>query len=256
MDDPMRDGWVKRNRALENIQNLDAACADFIRGEPKPYHVEVNFETDAGCHVSRFYELREPDPRLGAIVGDIAHDLRSALDVTAWQLAIRHDRKAAERHRQRVSFPLTKNSTDFRWHQAIPAFSEKALAVVEGLQPYESGDWEALRWLSILSNTDKHRLAIGCFSMVDLGDLTYHVEGDLPCTIEDLAKPGTEMVGGAEIARIVVQGPPQTKVSVEGEPTVQILFDGGPGRLGRAGIVAIFATVDQALMQLGGAFER
>ena len=128
MDDPMRDAWVKHDRALGHIQALNAACARLVWGEPRPYRITVAFEPDADCYVARFVELSAPDPQLAATVGDIVHNLRSALDAAAWQLAIRHDRKAAKANRRLVSFPLNRGEKAFLRHDSLRFFSPAALA--------------------------------------------------------------------------------------------------------------------------------
>jgi hypothetical protein len=251
----MRDAWIKHNRALTHIQELNTACAEFVGADPKPYNIAVEFEAESGCYVARFLELRAPDLQLGAIVGDIAHNLRSALDLSAWQLAIQHTRKAAKENRGLVSFPLTRSNKRFRAHDAVPFFSERALAVIEGLQPYDSPDrknLEALSWLSTLSNADNHRVATGSFADPDLSGVTYHVEDGQIRSVEDLTEPGTAIEPGAPIAHVAVDGP---KVRVKGEPTPKVIFTSGSAQFGLTAIMEMFSIVEYALTELGGAFS-
>jgi hypothetical protein len=65
------------------------------------------YDSDTGSIETRFLGKPSPPPRIGAIVGDVVHNLRSALDVAAWRLAIVHDEAAARKERNQVSFPLT-----------------------------------------------------------------------------------------------------------------------------------------------------
>ena len=104
-----------------------------------------------------------PPPRIGAIVGDVAHNLRSALDVAAWQLAIANDEDAARERRHLVTFLLMRSPEGFTKSRALAFFSESARLVIERLQLYQVS-MEALGWLRDLSNADKHRVTTFSFT--------------------------------------------------------------------------------------------
>ena len=254
MDDSMRDAWVKHERALGHIQALNAACGRLVGAEPRPYRLAVAFEPDAECHVVRFLELRSPDAQLGAIVGDVAHNLRGALDAAAWQLAIRHDRKAAKASRRLVAFPLCRGEKAFRRQETLQFFSEHALAVIERLQPYDRPGrrhLESLRLLAALSNADRHRVVAGCFASLDFSGVSYHPEAGSVELVEDFTRPGRVLMGGAPVACVTVEGASETSVHVQGEPTLQVAFATSKVQFGPAAIMAMFATVENALIQLG-----
>jgi hypothetical protein len=256
MDDPLRDAWVKHERALSHIQALNAACAELVAAEPRPYRLTVAFEPDADCHVARFLELRLPDGQLGAMVGDVAHNLRAALDAAAWQLAIRHDRKAAKGGRRHVVFPLGRSEKAFRRHDALRFFDELALGAIEGLQPYERPGRrhvEALRLLAALSNADRHRVVASRFASLDFSGVGYRPESGSVHVVEDLTRPGRILTGGSPVACVTVDGAvgAETTVHVEGEPSLQIAFTTSKAKFGPTAIMAMFATVEYALLQLG-----
>lgn len=254
MDDPMRDAWVKHERAFRHIQALNAACGKLVGAEPRPYRLAVAFEPDAECHVVRFVELRPPDDQLGAIVGDVAHNLRAALDAAAWQLAIRHDRKAAKARRRLVAFPLCRGEKAFRRHDALQFFTEHALAAIERLQPYDRPGrrhLEALRLLTALCNADRHRVVARCFATLDFSGVSYHPEAGRVELVEDFTRPGRVLVGGAPVACVTVDGTSDTSVHVQGEPTLQVAFATTKAQFGPAAIMAMLATVEHALIQLG-----
>lgn len=136
--------------------------------------------------------------------------------------------------------------------------SDRALAVIESLQPYERpgrSHLEALRFLSTVSNADKHRIATGIFTSLSFTGIRYVPESGSVLSVEDLTHPGMAMEGGAPIANITIDGSPQTKVCVEGEPSLQILFSGGREQYGPLVVLAMFSTVEYALKQLGLAFK-
>ena len=253
MDDPMRDAWVKHARALAHIQALNTACARLVWGEPRPYRITVAFEPDAECHVARFVELSAPDPQLAAAVGDIVHNLRSALDAAAWQLAVRHDRKGAKANRRLVSFPLSRGEKAFLRHDSLRFFGDSALAVVERLQPYDRPGRrhvESLRLLATLSNADRHRLVTRCFASLDFSGVSYRPDRGSVLVVEDFTRPGRVLAGDAPVACVTVDGASKTSVRVEGEPSLQVAFATSKAQFGPAALMAMFATVEQALAQL------
>jgi hypothetical protein len=56
--------------------------------ESNPYPNWVDDRTEPGWHCIYFDFSPPPPPRFAVIVGEIAHDLRSALDHLAWREAV------------------------------------------------------------------------------------------------------------------------------------------------------------------------
>jgi hypothetical protein len=140
---------------------LTSECDECFRAAVVSGVTEPDAETG---HVSIGFEI-EPSPpsRLGAIVGDIAHNLRSSLDVAAWQLALAKDETAARRQPYKIDFPLAETAERFRKHKLRDFVSDRAWLLIERLQPYQPS-MEALGWLRHLSNSDKHRIATFSFA--------------------------------------------------------------------------------------------
>jgi hypothetical protein len=116
-----------------------------------------------GVSEQEFHADPPPPDRLGLVVGDLAHNLRSALDVAAWELAVDHDEPAALDRFWRVQFPLSSDRAEFRKHKALPFFSERVHSALEAHQPYKAGN-VALGWLQSLSNADKHQVTAFSFA--------------------------------------------------------------------------------------------
>ena len=75
---------VKIERAKEHIAQLEAAVEAFR--ETKPYTVIGEPEPETGKIVFRVKISADPPARIGAIVGDVIHNIRSALDVLICQM--------------------------------------------------------------------------------------------------------------------------------------------------------------------------
>jgi hypothetical protein len=207
----LADSWTKLARGKEDLAALSEACGGYLDTGPE-ITVEVYNDPDTGSVKTRFLGEPSPPTRIGAIVGDVVHNLRSALDVAAWQLAIANDEAGVLKERNQVAFPLTRCAEEFKKpHRALKFFSESGREVIERLQPYQSS-MEALGWLRDLSNADKHRVAT--FSFTGLA-----VE-------------------------------PVSEVGVRRFSALHLRFGSDEGHLGFMGIQAIFATVEAALQEI------
>jgi hypothetical protein len=225
----LREAREKVIRATDHLSTFKAEYDAFAGSEP--YRVTADFEPEAGCYIARLHVVREP-LRLSVIIGDIAHNLRSALDFIAWQLALAHvGRRKAERNRRDISFPIVRTDEDFRSHATVAFFSDDAKAVLERFQPYHR--WnppepDLLFQLREISNTDKHRALHASFTALNLKTVTFRPRAIAveqaagPLEVKRLAKHGDTLEDGTPIAEIRfphVADPQTTKVDVTGHPT-------------------------------------
>ena len=156
---------TKLNRAQKHFDEVDAAVESTLGAEKKredapPYKYEPR-----RCELSVFCPKPGPvDPALPVAIGDCIHNLRSALDHLAFQLAVLNN-KASEAEKK-ISFPvcLTRKEFDsFVGKKLAPFIDGKALAEIEELQPYNTGavhDADVLWVISQLDIIDKHRLLV------------------------------------------------------------------------------------------------
>ncbi len=149
------DSWLKYERAVEHFNALALDTEAYLESGPQ-WSVAVRVpEADV---LEPEFEVDPPPPaRLGTIVGDMAHNPRSALDVAAWQLALDHNEANATSNQQKVYFPLYSDAEEFRVTKSLQFFSEEAQAIIERHQPFQAGS-AALLWLHDISNADKHRV--------------------------------------------------------------------------------------------------
>ncbi len=156
---------TKLRRAEEHLRELDNEVAWWVAR--KPYRVVGEPNEDLSEHVLRFHFDQRPDTdRWSAIVGDIAHNLRSVLDHIVWQYA---EDRADRRH----EWPIFADGDDYnavddrgqpqRWsglRKIIGVTNDGVRELIDQMQPYHRGDQakkESLWLLYEVDNADKHR---------------------------------------------------------------------------------------------------
>lgn len=162
MSDALDGIRAKLNRAEEHLNVLDGMIASYFA--TNPYRILGEEETKGDYwHFAIYLEVdRFPlDEVWGPLIGDAVHNLRSALDHLAWQLALSEARVTTPR---RIEFPIflddPANDREIRgaFTKKLNCLRPESHAVVDGTQPYKTGDAHHPLWLlQALWNTDKHR---------------------------------------------------------------------------------------------------
>ena len=176
--DPASAWWAKVNRARHHIDALAADIDSFLGSTAYEVLPEPGDEPN-----ETIYRLRMPRPipvHFSTTIGDALHNLRSALDCAAYELARRHvGRDLTEKEELACEFPIRDDPGKLdrffsergrqdlygpRERQAIrdvqPAWlhDEVARRGTMELHPREEEVTYDLLWLlSRLSNIDKHR---------------------------------------------------------------------------------------------------
>jgi hypothetical protein len=187
--------------------------------EHQQSHAAFEHERDTGWH--RIVVRSEaPDPPLmwGVIVGEIIHNLRSALDHTIWQLVLA-DKGIPDRNNQ---FPIfsrpPKKASDFA--KCVRGVSHAAETVIRGLQPYtrpKRSELEPVEILSALSNVDKHQTlhpAAVVVSRINAGDVSFAPRG--PHRVAEIRWDHSlgQPIRDAELWALRIE-PPETEVDME-----------------------------------------
>jgi hypothetical protein len=155
---------AKIKRANHHLEQIDIAIGQLWAAESQNIPAPAPCHKMEGNHLIVFRAHSAPlDPSLSLTVGDFIHNTRSALDYLVFQLAILNN--ASVEAASRVSFPACLTRGEFRnavRHKIAPFIGSAALAEIEKLQPYSTGDEERdILWvLSQLDIIDKHRLLI------------------------------------------------------------------------------------------------
>jgi hypothetical protein len=171
---------AKIERAVQNFNELHTPIKDWCEGQP--YLSVVDDDYNTGWHrIVRVGELPDPPPEWSVIVGEIMHDLRSALDQLAWKLVEATGNKPYDR----LEFPCFSRPFDVKvkdlkrgrraaqriaghsrrgtWRQHFGSIDVADLQMLKALQPYRRR--KRLRLIPLeelvtFNNIDKHRLLL------------------------------------------------------------------------------------------------
>ena len=231
--------WAKVDRARENIDALEASTKALA--ERHPYTTFVEDYTETGWNIVGIY-AESPPVRLGAIAGDVIHDLRSAFDYLAWDLVIAHGSQPG----RWTQFPIYAAKPDFEASVEHPGPNRKSplegipkssptWAHIEYLQPYNRRDPDADRLLCInqLANADKHHALYTGLGFADGAEILRNIGWNPNASLQEriVLLPSTgplPLKDKTEIMRLRFDPnglPPQ--VHVQSQQTATITFGDG-----------------------------
>jgi hypothetical protein len=153
MSDCLIGPRLKLARAKEQIIHLDALSAKFFREHWRAIIVDKPQSGERAIHVKADQPI---PPQFGVLIGEIVHNLRSALDIAVWHFVAPHSPKKEDR----VQFPFTLEKERLPAsiaNRQIDVAGEEVAQVIREAEPYYGGrgDLWSLHKLSIL---DKHRI--------------------------------------------------------------------------------------------------
>ena len=146
--------FAKTEWAKTQIQDLQTAIKSFV--DAAGYKIVREVDVDADEEIWGFKLTRSIPTELNVRVGHILHDLRSALDQMAAELAVRISRRSESG----LEFPFGRDVNEFekalgKQKKLPPA----AKAMIRELQPYPGGN--PLLWmLHAVNRRDKHRMGL------------------------------------------------------------------------------------------------
>lgn len=240
--DAALDGVLEKlYRADDHLELLNKEWRDFIRMENGPYDFVIHIDPQSGDHLIYAEIVKPPPPRLSAIVGDVLHNLRSALDHLAWALVERAGGKPG-RH---TFFPLC--DTEGQWladveHRRRGDDRPSPLTgidpgspiwtFIQEVQPYKGAAYaNALRGMRILSNADKHRTLLITGVYPDPDDFAAIIKWNPDAVLrrhEILLAPDQPLKDGTKVAALNFDpSKPDPEVCVKGELGFDIAFSDG-----------------------------
>jgi hypothetical protein len=142
---------AKIARALELLLELDECLHAYLDADP--FTLQRQVQPDGVTHVF-VLKVTEPAPvALSVLVGEVVHQLRSAVDHVAYGLVV----AAGNTPTRQTGFPVcTARPAALKVAGGVTA---EALAAVDAVQPYQRRDplRHPLHVLNTLWNIDKHR---------------------------------------------------------------------------------------------------
>jgi hypothetical protein len=193
---------IKIQRARKHLHDLETETAAHFAANPPEFDMQLE-STPGFLGIRTSFRIPGAPEALGAIVGDVIHNLRAALDLSACEIV-----KAAGQPDGDVYFPFCKDEIELdsmikrkRFDRAGP----DAVALLHELKPYHNGN-AMLRVLHDLDIRDKHQALIPSAASVaspviqmweDDGRINPRIIGD-PTTASSIAlvfPPGTGVDG-------------------------------------------------------------
>jgi hypothetical protein len=156
---PLFSCAVKIDRAHHHFRGLQNAIEAFSNRNPNPVITDEN-EFNTGRKVDRF-SVRENIPsEFSAFIGDIAHNLMSALDSLAMAIAIHHAKGVSlENKMNHIYFPINWDSgwSKVKAERFFELVSSEARKLIEAVEVHARNNGDHLRSLHLLNIIDKHR---------------------------------------------------------------------------------------------------
>lgn len=252
------DGPIaKLDRAKTHFQALNKSIGAFKRSKTHDF-VVTKFDPNTGEKVVNLRILKEPkNPEWGLILGDMAHNLRSALDHLVWQLVILNDEKPRRQNQfpiigaEKEYWEVPPNHSESVRDRMLAGVAEDHRAFIDMVQPFNAlghlaeGGRTSLSMLSWISNADKHRVIHAGFVLTEepspeLFDITSPHPGGVAVNME---MNWGELKDGAEIMRFRPD-PPGAHVNVNASIPTYIAFRQGGLDMRAEEIKIVFNWVD------------
>jgi len=157
-------------RAREQLETFDS----LVESTLKDNFYSVLYQQNRNKRLTIRIDKVKPFPaNCILLIGEISHNLRSALDHIAFSLSC----PITESEEKNVKFPICSSPNEFkrRHINALKGASKKAISCFEKVQPYHRRKWPDTKFLGQLqaiNNWDKHR----SFSIVGASAATATVD--------------------------------------------------------------------------------
>jgi hypothetical protein len=232
----MTESWrLKVDRAEEHLRELESEIGRYTSRHL--YHAERAPTTDSNrgqwSYILRITE--QPHERVAIVAGDVAHNLRAAMDHLFVSMV-------PPSRRDKVSFPVyrddlwAKDSSGrllaehkearARFGRLVKGLGRDARAAVEDLQPYRLGEAAATHPLAIasyLDNADKHKSLLTLASGLDEGLTHVAVRNSVKGSFYWPFRGDGAEVGNFDLA----ENPPESEVNVQISGTPRITVEVG-----------------------------
>jgi len=242
------DGALRKVARAEEHLNALTALSDEFFNERELYGLRQERDADDPRWIKYIIAVADnPPPSWGVLLGDVVHNLRSALDHLVWRLV---SLTGAEGDR-RTQFPIVCYAR--AWVRAqgrsLRGVHKEHRAFIRALQPFQrshSQQFHPLAQLAWLSNVDKHRivhasLVIGGWSSsptLTLLNVTSADVADFRSVVHRIRPEN-----GTEVARTFFANPRSiAQVEVKGKLTLYPAFGEREVTLGEVESIAAYVS--------------
>ena len=233
---------VKLRRAWNQIDGIKAELSAFVKSDV--YVPKIEFNTDTHWLTISVHVKKNPPLMWGVQIGEIIHNLRSALDHIVWELFMLDNLRQPARG-TRLQFPIFETMAGFDGRgrsQFLLGIGPNAVGLIRSQQPFpecDGGTGEGKKsplWhLKELSDADKHRTLHLTGTLIETFDFTFPPLKQ-PISIQErvVNNPGP-IHEDTILARVHIPGCsewPFTENHVNGELRTDIAFDHGTPAVG------------------------
>ena len=163
--DELQGVEIRLERSQEHIDALKHESRMFMLELPPPYGYAIPDEAIGGEYIVRAKIIRPPPIRLGVPATDGAHNLRAALGMLVWELALKGPKPPPDDDRQ-TAFPICDDPDAWEsgaTKRMLKRIGEDAVKVIHSFQPYNRKP-PRLRVIRDIDNWAKHHAIPNLFS--------------------------------------------------------------------------------------------
>ena len=155
------DHRAKLKWARKHLDALDDEIRHFTQSDP--YELRAKYDVEQGGYVAWLENVTDLPPHWSLMIGDIIHNMRSALDTLTYSLACKNLQRApTDREIKQLQFVIVDEVEDWsrELRRRLLPLHHDARAEMCWIQPCFRTDRTQRHGLSVLrdlSNIDKHR---------------------------------------------------------------------------------------------------
>ena len=183
MANALDDALHKLERGKEHLANLYDLILGRLQKQKVSHEIKLNSYTKPpdtrtfSVYTVIFSALPVIGWEGGILLGETVQCFRSSLDYFAWAMVSKMCRgRFTVKEMKSVEFPVARTRKGFRdgVDKSLPHTTNEQRAFFERYQPYRrSDDCRFMRYLRILSNTDKHRVIIPIYTYPETIDVDF-----------------------------------------------------------------------------------
>ena len=267
---PLDGPLAKVDWAQQQIEALDSdSRALFGTDSYRVVPAEINHKT--GQRVLRIQtSIDQLPPQWSVVVGEVIHDLRSALDQLVCALALLSDRARGETfcEDEKTSFPILlygprsrsrpRSSSRPKWSSQRLRYLRRSLRTrIQGLQPYKRRDLgpkSPLWLLSEMNNADKHRYIQIVAARSRSMSMVVSRQTDNRLWVDALRfKLGVRLIDGTKVGEVDPYG--QEDVEVQRVIHPEIVFWEGCDAVKRQPVIRTLRTISDEVSRAVNLFR-